>query len=301
MEIYRNELANVDLKVPVTAINGTFEVKAYEGDTVLYTFPTPTTISGGYRVTLPFSLVDNDGSFVVKWKFDYLEGSGTETYQSSTAISVVTPYATIDEIRSATGLDADAVSDSELIRVERRIRGVIDNYTGQSFGRYVGTKQSVGSGDKELKVQERLVRLDNITGPNIIYSDVDIASPGLYSVRGDGWYVGFSAPTPSGDYVFENVIRDPDSVYTRGFRDNFVYNITGVWGWDDVPSQVKEAALILIEDELCPQAEYRDRYLKSISGDGWRYEYNPSAYYGTGSVIADQILAPFRYNTMTVI
>ncbi|AZU97111.1 head-to-tail connector complex protein [Streptomyces phage Gilson] len=301
MEIYRNELANVDLKVPVTAINGTFEVKAYDGDTVLYTFPTPTTISGGYRVTLPFSLVDNDGSFVIKWKFNYLEGSQTETYQSSTAISVVTPYATIDEIRSATGLDTEAVSDSELIRVERRIRGVIDNYTGQSFGRYVGTKQSIGSGDKELKVQERLVRLDNITGPNIIYSDVDVASPGLYSVRGDGWYVGFSAPTPSGDYVFENVIRDPDSVYTRGFRDNFVYNITGVWGWDDVPSQVKEAALILIEDELCPQAEYRDRYLKSISGDGWRYEYNPSAYYGTGSVIADQILAPFRYNTMTVI
>jgi hypothetical protein len=301
MEIYRNELANVDLKVPVTAINGTFEVKAYDGDTVLYTFPTPTTISDGYRVTLPFSLVDNDGSFVIKWKFNYLEGSETETYQSSTSISVVTPYATIDEIRSATGLDTDAVSDSELIRVERRIRGVIDNYTGQSFGRYVGTKQSIGSGDKELKVQERLVRLDNITGPNIVYSDVDVASPGLYSVRGDGWYVGFSAPTPSGDYVFENVIRDPDSVYTRGFRDNFVYNITGVWGWDDVPSQVKEAALILIEDELCPQAEYRDRYLKSISGDGWRYEYNPSAYYGTGSVIADQILAPFRYNTMTVI
>ncbi|QQV92400.1 head-to-tail adaptor [Streptomyces phage MeganTheeKilla] len=301
MEIYRNELANVDLKVPVTAINGTFEVKAYDGDTVLYTFPTPTTISGGYRVTLPFSLVDNDGSFVIKWKFNYLEASQTETYQSSTAISVVTPYATIDEIRSATGLDTETVSDSELIRVERRIRGVIDNYTGQSFGRYVGTKQSIGSGDKELKVQERLVRLDNITGPNIIYSDVDVASPGLYSVRGDGWYVGFSAPTPSGDYVFENVIRDPDSVYTRGFRDNFVYNITGVWGWDDVPSQVKEAALILIEDELCPQAEYRDRYLKSISGDGWRYEYNPSAYYGTGSVIADQILAPFRYNTMTVI
>ncbi|WNN94619.1 head-to-tail adaptor [Streptomyces phage Phredrick] len=301
MEIYRNDLASIELKVPVTAINGTFEVKAYDGDTVLYTFPTPTTISGGYSVTLPFSLVDNDGSFVIKWKFNYLEGSTTQTYQSSTMISVVTPYATIDEIRDATGLAIDAVSDAELIRVERRIRGVIDNYTGQSFGRYAGTKQVIGSGDRELKVQERLVRLDNITGANIVYSDVDVASPGLYTVRGDGWYVGFSAPTPSGDYVFENVIRDPDSVYTRGFRDNFVYSITGVWGWEDVPSQVKEAALILIEDELCPQAEYRDRYLKSISGDGWRYEYNPNAYYGTGSVIADQILSPFRYNTMTVI
>jgi|ERR1051326_2493561 hypothetical protein len=301
MEIYRNTLADVVIKVPVQAINGTFDVAAYDGETLLYTFPTVTAISGGYKVTLPFSLVDNDGSFTVKWKFDYTEGSATKTYQYSTTVSVVTPYATLDEIREATGMSTNEVSDAELVRLERRIRGVIDNYTGQSFGRYNGTKQVIGSGDFELKVQDRLVRLDNITGANIMYSEPNVASPGLYTVRGDGWYVGFSNPTPSGDYVFENVIRDPDSVYKRGFRDDYVYSITGVWGWEDVPAEVKEAALLLCEDELCPQSEYRDRYLKSISGDGWRYEYVPNAYYGTGSVIADQILAPFRYNTMTVI
>lgn len=300
MEIYRNELANIDLKVPVTAVNGTFEVTAYEGNTLLYTFPTVAQISGGYRVNLPFSLVQADKSFEIRWKFNYLESSVSKTYTSTTKVDVVTPYVTIDEIKTAIP-EAAGFSDAELIRLERRIRGVIDNYTGQSFGRYVGTRDVIGSGDAELRTSDRLVRLDNITGANIIYSDDGVSSPGLYTTRGDGWYVGFSAPIPTGDYVFENVIRDPDTIYKRGFRDNVVYSITGVWGWDDVPAEVKEAALILCEDEICPQSEYRDRYLKSISGDGWRYEFNPNAYYGTGSVIADQLLDQFRRSTMTVV
>jgi hypothetical protein len=300
MEIYRNAIANVVLKVPVTAVNGTFEVAAYEGNTLLHTFSTVTQIAGGYQVTLPFSLTQADKSFEVRWKFNYVESSVTKAYSSTTKIDVVTPYVTLEEIKAAIP-EAAQSSDAELTRLERRVRGVIDNFTGQSFGRYIGTRDIIGSGDEELKVQDRLVRLDNIVGANIIYSDDGVSSPGLYSTRGDGWYVGFSAPIPTGDYVFENVIRDPDSIYKRGFRDNVVYTITGVWGWDDVPAEVKEAALSLCEDELCPQSEYRDRYLKSISGDGWRYEFNPNAYYGTGSVIADQLLEPFRRSTMTVI
>jgi hypothetical protein len=193
------------------------------------------------------------------------------------------------------------ISDAELIRLERRIRGVITNYTGQTFGRYVGSREVTGAGDGELKLGYRLVQLENIAGSNIVYSEDGIMVPGYYTVRGDGWYVGASNPLPDGDYVFENVIRVPDCSYTASFRDNVVYTIDGIWGYQDVPADVKEAALILAEDELCPQAEYRDRYLKSISGDGWRYEFNPNAYYGTGSVIADQILEQYRRSTMVVI
>jgi len=303
MEIYRNELANVELRVPVTAISGTFDVAAYDGSTLLYTFPTVTSISGGYRVTLPFSLVDNDTSFTIKWRFNYLENSQTKTYNFQTSVNVVTPYFTLDEVKAAIPeISSMSIPDAELIRLERRIRGVIDNYTGQEFGRYVGKRTIIGAGDEELKLSDRLVQLNNITGDNIMYSDDGISAPGFYAVRGDGWYVGMSNPLPTGDYVFENVIRDPYSMYScAGFKDNVVYTIDGVWGYEDVPADVKEAALMLAEDELCPQNEYRDRYLKSISGDGWRYEFNPNAYYGTGSVIADQLLEQFRRSTMTVI
>jgi hypothetical protein len=303
MEIYRNELANIDLPVPVYAIPGSFDIKAYSGTELLHTFSTVTAVAGGYRVTLPFSLVVNDSSFVIVWKFNYLEGSVTKAYEHRTSIDVVTPYVTLSEFKTAIPeIPVIGISDTELIRLERRIRGVITNYTGQEFGRYVGSREVIGAGDEELKLADRLVQLDNITGTNILYSEDGIMAPGFYAIRGDGWYVGVSNPTPDGDYVFENVIRSPNSMWNLGcFRDNVVYTVDGVWGYSDIPAEVREAALIIAEDELCPQSEYRDRYLKSISGDGWRYEFNPNAYFGTGSVTADQILDKFRRSSMTVI
>lgn len=293
MEIYRNELANVDLKVPVTAINGTFEVSAHDDSGLLYTFQTVTAITGGYRVVLPFSLVSDDRQFEIRWAFDYDEES-TQSYQTTTYVEVVTPYMTKDELILDLP-EAESLSDREFKNLERKIRGVIDNYTGQSFGRYKGKKRIVGSGDEQLKLATRLVRMDDLSGANIVDS-------GYYTVRGDGWYVGLEAPLPDGDYVFENVIRDPDSIWKRGgFKDNVVYEIDGTWGYDSVPSDVRQAFAILCEDEICPQSEYRDRYLKSISGEGWRYEYVPEAYEGTGSVITDQLLAHYRVMAIVVI
>ena len=309
MEIYRNNTAEVELKVPATAINNTLKATAIEGNVVLHTFPTVNEISGGYSVTLPFSLVQSDRTFEIKWEFDYEDFPGAPTlskYEHSTEVNVVTPYVSLEEIKQFIPdvldmFDTEEKMDMELRRLERRIRGVIDNFTGQSFGRYVGTRNVIGSGEEQLRLQDRLVRFDNITGSNIIYASDGVSYPELYTVRGNGRFVGFSNPLPDGVYQPKNVITDPDTVFSRGFRDNVVYTVSGVWGWEDVPSAVKEAALSLCEDALCPQSEYRDKYLKSISGDGWRYEFTPNAYYGTGSVVADRLLEPYRYNSMVVI
>lgn len=299
MEIYRNTLADVMLKVPVTSSSGTLDVTAVDGSTVLYTFSTVGAIAGGYKVTLPFSLVAQDSEFVVRWKLSYNEGGVTKTYTHDAPIKVVTPLVSLDELKACVPDIATYATDAEITRAEKRIRGVIENYTGQKFGRFVGKRQVIGAGDNQLKLPERLVGLTNLSGANVL-QDVNI--PDFYAVRGDGYYLGLSSPTPSGDYVFENVIRDPDSMWNHGgFRDNVVYTVDGVWGFDEVPSEVKEAAIILIEDNLCPQNVYRDRYLKAISGDGWRYEFVAAAYSGTGSVIADQLLEQYRRTMITVI
>ncbi len=299
MEIYRNELANVVLKVPVTSSTGTMDVEAFDGSTLLHTFSEPTAISGGYQVALPFSLVSFDREYVVRWKFDYVEDGQTKSYSQDTPVKVSTPYVTIEDIHSALPDIDSYATDTELIRAERRIRGVINNYTGQKFGRFIGKRQVIGAGDSQLKLPERLTTITNLTGANVLQG---VSIPDFYAIRGDGYYLGVSNPTPDGDYVFENVIRDPDSMWSHGgFRDNVVYVVDGVWGYDEVPTEVKEAALILIEDALCPQSVYRDRYLKAISGDGWRYEFTPDAYSGTGSVVADQLLEEYRRTTLTVI
>lgn len=308
MEIYRNELAPMQLKVPVTAVNGTFLVTANDGATVLYTFPTVTTITGGYQVTLPFSLVDRDRKFTINWAFNYVEASVTKSYTAKTYVEVVTPYVTVDEIRTALGT-MPTMTDDEVERVERRIRGVIDNYTAQKFGYYSGTIKVQSTGDDDLVLPQRLISLTSLTGGK--FADVS-----NYETRGDGWYLGRATNIDASDQIWDNIVSDDgtgpgwrskDPIYApqrtrRGlWQDNVIYTLTGEWGYEGVPFNVKEAALILIEDNICPDSEYRDRYIEDVKTADYQYTYTPGAFRGTGSVIADQLLEPFRRSLLVVI
>jgi hypothetical protein len=295
MEIYRNNTAVIELKVPVTALSGTMEVVAKDGDTVLYTFPSATLVSGGYTVTLPFSLVDQDRTFTIEWEFDYNEGT-TKTYRAKTYIEVVTPYVTLDEIKDALGDGVESFTDAQLQRAERKIRGVINNFTGQKFGRYNGTYRIQATGDSNLNLPARLISLEGVSGGYFI----DVTS---YDTRGDGWYLAGKTPVwDEGSYYTSGPITYPGSYSTRPlWNDNEWYVITGDWGYEDVPQDVKEAALILIEDMLCPDSEYRDRYVESVKTADFSYIYESGAYRGTGSVIADQLLEQYRRTNLVVI
>ena len=295
MEIYRNNTAQIKLTVPVTAVDGSFVVKATDGATVLYTFPTVSAISGGYQVTLPFSLVDRDRKFSIEWDFSYLEGSDTKTYSAKTYVEVVTPYVTVDEIRDALGT-MPPMTDAELQRVERRIRGVIDNFTGQTFGKYTGSYRIQSSGEEDLSLPARLISVTAVDGAP--YTNV-----AGFDTRGDGWFLG-AAPAAvyvNGQYTTNGVIYAPGYCATNLWKDNSWYTITGDWGYEDVPTNVKEAALILIEDVICPDSEYRDRYIDGVKTADFQYTYTTNAFRGTGSVIADQLLEPYRRPSLAVI
>jgi hypothetical protein len=294
MEIYRNETAVIKLTVPVTAINGSFVVTATDGDTVLHTFPTATAVTGGYTVTLPFSLVDKDRKFTINWLFQYNEGTA-KTYTAKTYVEVVTPYVTVEEIRTALGT-MPTMTDDAVKRVERRIRGVIDNYTGQSFGLYFGKKRVQARGDEDLLLPQRLLSIVSVEGA--VWNDLS-----RYATRGNGWYLSNATPLyADGSYVSTGVISWPGTTGRRIlWKDNVWYTIDGEWGYEDVPYNVKEAALILIEDNVCPDSEYRDRYIDSVKTADYQYMYDPNAFRGTGSVIADQLLAPYIRPTLAVI
>lgn len=215
------------------------------------------------------------------------------------------PYLTVADIRAQIdGLTTDLASDTAVQRAEKRARMVINNFTGQNFGRVDGASQVIyGAGDGKLTLPQRLITLTGISAHG-----ADLGAE-KYGIFGEGWFLGGqSSPymtikqLPEEDFNIYpgGVIYDPFH-YRNSFTDDTAYTITGDWGYEEVPEDVIEAELIIIEDQLCPQSEYRDRYLKSISGDGWRYEFTPGAYSGTGSVVADQLLSPYRRVSMTVI
>lgn len=295
MEIYTGSAEKVKVKVPFTAT--AVDVNAYDGDVLLHTFSTVTKESDGYSVTLPFSLVDTDKTFVIKWHFTYDESGAAQTYDAQTEVTVVTAYAEIEEIRELIGGLETLYTDKQLLRAERRVRNVINNYTGQTFGRRNAAVNIVGAGDAQLRLPDRLVSLESISGYQII------PDPGYYVVRGGGYYIGVVAPDDSHDGLYyTNPVRIPWEGYKQfSFMDNVVYTVKGIWGWSSVPSDVKEAALILIEDALDPDSEYRDRYIDTAKAADWTITYHDKAYGGTGSAMADQLLEPYKRWSMTVI
>lgn len=296
MEIYRNDTTTpVQLKVPVTPDAGTTVITATDESGVLYTFTGVAFSSGMYSFALPFGLVDRDRQFNINWSFKYTEFGVQKDYSSKTFIEVVTPYVTVDEIRDALGTLPASVTDSQLKRTERRIRGVVDTYTGQKFGKYTGAYKIQATGDEDLILPARLLNLTAIAGAT--YTDI-----ARYGTRGDGWYLGTAAPVyDDGDYVSTGVITYPRTYLKSPWQDNVWYTLTGDWGYEDVPTNVKEAVLILIEDALCPDSEYRDRYIDSVKTADYQYMYTSNAFRGTGSVIADQLLEPFRRPSLAVI
>jgi hypothetical protein len=300
MEIYRNELANVDLMVPVYAINGTFEVTAYEGESLLYTFPTVGTIPGGYRVTLPFSLVQTDRNFDVRWKFDYTEGSTVKTYSRATPVEVVTPIIPLNELAEL----LDDVSDQERREAEAIVRNIVNVYTGQSFGKFHGTKQVNGTDGTELPLPNPLLSFTSIEDYQFDY----VTS--TFVIRGEGWFLAGApgayweikdAPPEEVLDTFNNVIYAPGTVKKRDFEFCNTYTITGEWGYEDVPTQVVQAAKMLLSDYACQDSSYRDRYLESMKAADWRVQFTQAAYDGTGNLKADQLLNPYKLTNMVVI
>lgn len=300
MEVYRNEIANVDLLVPVYAIPGSFDVKAYDGDTVLYSFTTVTAIANGYRVTLPFSLVTYDTTFTIVWKFNYLEGIQTKLYESVETIDVVTPILPASMLEDL----LDDVTPEERSEAEIVVRKIIESYTGQTFGRYKGVRDVAGNDNTRLAMPYPLLSFTAMNDGTFEYD------PTAFRITGEGWFLG-QAPgaywtiknSPPDEILdsFNNVIVAPGSIKKNDFSFCSIYTIDGVWGYESVPVPVIQAAKILISDYACQDAAYRDKYLHSMKSADWRFEFNQGAFDGTGNVKADQLLEAYRLDNIVVI
>lgn len=289
-EIYLNTSQDIFLDVYGGDTDGTPTCVATIGgvNTTLSVNPdTPVgTESQRYRAVLDLSTTANSGTLQVKWDFsiDSIPVIKKEFYE------VVTPLLSVVQIRERLNLDEDDVTDDQIIAAERRVRHVIENLVGQKFQQTVETVQVFGSGGPVLRLPKRAISIDT----------VDYWTAG-YTVVKDGWAMLRMRP-PVG-----SVIKSDVPIYNPYDASNYYWTqyvpvvISGTWGWESVPTDVSEAALILIEEELSDERTYRDRYLTSMTAADWRIQFHPAAFTGTGSVVVDQLLTKYKVSNMAVV
>jgi hypothetical protein len=290
MEIYRDTSGEATLEHPVT---GPLTADIYRGDEVLSTNLPVTSSNGIHTVQIDWHFTEYDDTLKIVWK--------KTDFQRVTWVDVVTPIIPL----SALDTLLDGVSTEDQYDAERIVRRIIEVYTGQTFGKFRGTKEVMGNDSTQLALPTPLLSFTDMSDDMFIYE------PSAFVIRGDGWFLGGkpgaywtikdAPPEDVLDEFTSGVIYAPGVVPKRDFKYTSVYTITGDWGYESVPVAVVEAAKMLISDYACQDSSYRDKYLNSMKAADWRIEYTQAAYDGTGNLKADQLLNPYKLSNLVVI
>jgi hypothetical protein len=310
MEIYRDSTGAVTFEHPYAGIT---QVVVYD-DSDLLSNPAVTPLAtltatdglsqsaGVWTVNLPWTLTQFDRTLRLRWQDTV---AAPNQFSRDTVVEVVTPIVSPKSIAALPSYINANLGPGDLAEVESKVRGAIQAFTRQNFGYFAGTKAIMGTGQPYLKLPQRLVEFDSLSG-------VGVNTTVQFSISGDGWYL--TAPdysiyeikeAPPEEYQIFNqqltdgVVRVP-SAYSS-FQGHVSYAVAGKWGYLNVPSPVREAALLLAEDYAAQDVVYRDRYVENISATDWTIDYNPLAYTGTGNARADALLEPYRGNLMEII
>lgn len=192
-------------------------------------------------------------------------------------LEVFTALLTLAEMQEI----APQLTESQLAFVEEEVRYIIETYTQQVFAPVKTTREIKvwGNSTTDVYLGDRIISVDEDT---------------IYGVVNNNWGINYI----STDEYTVNPITIPG--YGRRFKSGD-YMIAGVWGWETVPAKVKFAAKKLLNDYACSESLWRNRYIKDIGTMEWKISFMADAFYGTGNVIADQVLAEFCKHKIGVV
>lgn len=295
MEVYTNATdRTVILDMPVVT-GAQVEASIFRDGEEVFTFTTlgatGAAPDGFYTATIPLFLCQFDSRLHIHYDVTYLEPADSNTYTVSKSfpVDIVTPILTKAEIKAVW----DTATNDEVLTIEKAVRHVVQAYTGQQFGRFIGDQSVRGTGSPVLALPQRLLSIESFGGIDANPLHFDIGNDG-YTLR----YYPLGVPPVKADAYglhmhVGGVIHNPNNVKYKNFLTGHTYTVGGHWGWEAVPDPVKEAAKLLINDYACADAQYRDRYLVSMTAADWRIQFYSGAYLRTGNVRADQLLSDY--------
>lgn len=302
-----NNSKTLTLTLPSDPTSNLVTVDLYHdlGDAVVKTGLTATrTALGIYTITFG---QESSGIYVLssagvyKAKFSYTV-SGV-VYSQYQYFDVYTPYT-----------DSESFFDEypELItrfqdvfdKFELRVRNAINAYCGQSFDYFENKIVTVeGNNHTMLRLDLPIAYLNKVT-MNEGYSDAlvlyDVTTPNynvIERVRQTGnfetsYYLKFKSSV---------VETNQSRLLSNRFKPASSYKVVGDFGWRFVPTNVKQAANLLIADIMNDDSEYRRHGISSISMDTTTFSMSNRFYETTGNIDADVLLMDYMMFIMDYI
>lgn len=173
--------------------------------------------------------------------------------------------------------------------VERTVRGIVEAHCRQSFNYWYGTNTAIGN-DGIILLPQHLDRLEYVEKKLSAIDSYHISfSDDGYEVTADGMAI-------------QNIECLEQQKYMQAKARQSDYLIRGQWGYKSVPTPVKQAAALIVQNKLCPSGSWHENYIDNLRSDNMRVQFNPSSYDdSTGVYDADQLLSMYRNMTLGAI
>ena len=178
---------------------------------------------------------------------------------------------------------------------EQLARAIIDSIVDDGFYYTKKNINAVGNGSDFIPVW------DNVKVINAVYENNVLVTAKTFELTKDGsaitqTYTGElnrseSAPVllPASSSDYTELIYG----YT-GFPREYDYRINADVGYINVPSDIKRATELLIEDISCGRLDYYKRYIGSYNTDQFRIQFDKAVFQGTGNILVDKILEKYK-------
>lgn len=218
----------------------------------------------------------------------WYEGEGIEVLLDET-YDIVRPY-----VNPAT-LGTTASEIAEFTRYEELARAIIDSVIPEGFYYQKKTLEVVGLGADYLPLWLDAKKILSVYENNVLVTDrvyeitkdkTAITEKVLDRVNRDE-QAKLVLPTATSDIVDANLPP------LRGFPNGYDYRIVVESGYTSVPSDIKRATELLIDDIKCGRIDYYQRYITSYNTDQFRLQFDKRLFEGTGNIVVDKILSKY--------
>jgi hypothetical protein len=222
--------------------------------------------------------------------------------------SVETEYASVSEIIDflgfgATPSEANFRPINEIVSAEKVARTIVEGYTGQKFWTYTGSQEVVGIGADTIQLTERIIRIDQVFENDVLV--IDNTQDPAYNTFGypleispTGFAVRLYYPWWT---IRDDAEWDPTILYYGKFRDGSRYKFQGQMGYKYVPADIKIATMLLVNDIMSNDYNWRNKYLSKVNLSEISFEMHAGAFNGTGNITVDNILDQYRHVNIVII
>lgn len=287
------------LTIPYTASTGTIAVEYTLTDIntneVFSTGIVNDIIGDVWNIILTKEEAAYDRVAKLSLEVETISGDKEENY----IIKICRQYATAQEISSALGLtlvleeeEPSQISQSKVERLEKYARAYIDTNIDRFYfeKKYIS---SYGQGSDAINFTERVYGISKIWedeklvyDPSTSLNDFEL----LLSISPSSYQIKMIEPgEETNEWYQKRIFPNPVA-----FKKNVDYKFYGEFGWLSIPNDINYATILLINEYLCSDFNYKARGVSSASNDSFSVKYMDSAMSASGNAYIDSILSPYK-------